>query len=455
MMLGEPAVATAVVDIVTLTSKRRDEMFQANATINAMGHTEYPLPDGSRYSMNVGILGLGRRIGFSQPPSLLQQLKSQGRVASMSLSLHMGSVALEQSGSLVLGGYERNRALGPVGVSEFDDVPYMFLIDVILGTQVGASPFSLPEDAGSVWQGIGDNEAARVEVERLGAKKGTAVVFPNPAVPYIYLPTSTCEAAARRLPVTWNARLGLYFWNADDPAYERIVRSPAYLAFVFSDRSSHNITIKVPFRLLNLTLEAPLVQTPIPYFPCKPVSTAAYWMLGRAFLQAAFVGVDQEQNVTFLAQAHGSAMEQSVIETLRPGDKVPQTNPIEEFERSWFPSWTVLQEETASSPSPGGNGGLSTGSVAGIVVGVVATLAGAAVDVCFLWRRKAKPPGPETENREESARPPEQPREMAADATIAEIGKPNAHEMWCPPATHELSNHSLNELPGVDERHGR
>jgi hypothetical protein len=308
-----------------------------------------------------------------------------------------------------------------------------------------------------------------------GLRSGTAVVMLNPAVPYIYLPTTACQAAARRLPVTWNARLGLYLWNTDDPAYQRIVRSPAYLGFVFADSTATNITIKVPFRLLNLTLEPPLMPSPTPYFQCKPVNVSdPYWMLGRAFLQAAFFGVDLERNVTYLAQAPGPAMAQSVVLTLWPDHTDPQTNPIEQFEQSWLPSWTVLKEDAFSSsetpsgsetpsnsssadPSSDGSGALSAGSIAGIVVGVVAALAAAAVAVWFIWRRRAKTKATESALSGTGADGgwavfAKGVTEMDGQGNIAELGKPNAHELWSPPVTHELPTDEFarHEFPGHD-----
>jgi hypothetical protein len=480
-MKDQDSSSRVIYDVVAVSNKMVEEIpseFRVNGTLLAMDYWTYRLPDSSSYSATVGVLGLGMPDSVDAamsdpPPSILQQLNSDGRIASMSMGLHMGSVALDQPGSLVLGGYGRNRALGYVGVFRFRNpyrFPTFFLLDVLLGIQVGASPFAKPDDEGSIWQGTGDNKNAESLAKQEELRPGASVVILNPAVPYIYLPPAACEEAARRLPVTWNARLGLYIWNTDDPAYQRIVRSPAYLGFVFADSTATNITVKVPFRLLNLTLEPPLMPTPTPYFPCKPLnSSSGYWMLGRAFLQAVFFGVNLERNVTYLAQAPGPAMEQSVVQTLRPSDEVPQTNPIEEFERSWLPSWTVLQAADAPSgsetpstspsaePSSGGSGGLSTGSIAGIVVGVVAALAAAAIGIWLFWKRKAKaeaaeplPPG--AENGGGWAVSAKGVKEMDGQGNIAELGKPNAHEMWSPPVTHELPTDEFAryEFPGHD-----
>ena len=63
----------------------------------------------------------------------------------------------------------------------------------------------------------------------------------------------------------------------------------------------------MPFALLNLTLEAPLVTEATPYFPCY-LSDNIY-SFGRAFLQAAFVAEDLSTGngygTWFFAQAPG------------------------------------------------------------------------------------------------------------------------------------------------------
>lgn len=456
-VIHEDWSGSRVFDVLMLDNKM-GHRFPVNASLDVVEKWEYNLPNGGEFfSAPVGTLGLGEPYSYAQgpPPGILQVLKAENSISSILFGLHIGSVALGQPASMVLGGYEQNRALGSVAVFKFkpgSTLPTFYLLDVLLGTQLGTSPFANPDrDEGSVWQGIRDNpgDIAEERTEELGLKPGTALVIPDATVPYIYLPPGTCEAAARRLPVTWDDRLGLYLWNIDDPAYQRIVLSPAYLSFVFADRTATNITIKVPFRLLNLTLEPPLVRTPTPYFPCKPLnSTTGAWVLGRAFLQAAFFGVHFEQNATFLAQAPGPALVQRVVRSLGPGDATLQTNPIQQFEESWLSSWTVLSSSSTSAepsaePSSGGDGVLSTGPVVGIVVGAIAMLVASIATLWFFWRRKAKqkqtrslPSGAEI-NREWAGSPREQP-EMDGQGNVPELGKPNDHELYTPPVVHEL-----------------
>lgn len=189
------------------------------------------LPDGRTYNDTVGNLGLGGYIthynkfepDFNNETAILYQLKKQSSngslasIGSLAFAFHMGSAAFNQSGSATLGGYEQNRALGPVGLLNFHNhYPWVLLEGVTLGVELGHSPFG-NTGTGSVYQGT-QGDAAGVSFAALkGARPNEAVVVINPSVPYIYLPYGTCEAAADNLPVTWNKDLGLFLWNTEDP----------------------------------------------------------------------------------------------------------------------------------------------------------------------------------------------------------------------------------------------
>ncbi|WYZ40813.1 hypothetical protein EsH8_IV_001154 [Colletotrichum jinshuiense] len=313
----------------------------------------------------VGTLGLGKtdnqesqsniKSTYGMPDTVLEQM-TRGRVISTaSWYMHMASVSLGQSPSLTLGGYERNRALGDIGTFPMDEeLPRVFLIDVALGVETGGSPFT-NEYAGSVWQGIGNDERGKNLVKSSGGPTGSAMVLPNAAVPYIYLPPGTCEAAAAQIPVKWNEHLGLYLWDENQPTLvSRLINSPAYMAFTFSDEDATNITVKVPFKLLNLTLN----RSPSRdwqyrhqlYWPCKPWDITYKddaesggenrWQLGRAFLQGAFVGFNYVRGKFYMAQAPGPDMGQHV--TLDDNLTTIYSDPSMTFAESWKSSWAEL-----------------------------------------------------------------------------------------------------------------
>ncbi|KAK7750930.1 hypothetical protein SLS62_007062 [Diatrype stigma] len=323
---------------------------QLNASVSSLSKRKFQLLDGFDYTNPVGRLGLGPGHHADKRDSILDQLESDGAIASNTFSLHMGSALLNQSASLIFGGYEKNRALGPVGSFEMNHgFPMILLRDVFLGTAVGATVFE--NETISVYHGIGDDKRAALVSRGSKLPLGATVAGPNPSTPYIYLPWGTCEAAAKHLPVTWDDSLGLYLWNVEDPRYNRTVGSSAYMGFTLEDQNAANITIKVPFQLLNLTLTPPLVEIPTKYLPCRPTRTEyGFFQLGRAFLQSAFMFVNFETNTMMMAQGPGPDMGQSVLRSVDSGTgSILETEPIDTWVETWASRWTAYPE--ADSPS--------------------------------------------------------------------------------------------------------
>lgn len=273
-----------------------------NGTISAVDRSQISLPDGTNYSTQVGSLSLGCPGGGSQAfegtnftgGTFPGKLRGVNVIASNSFGLHYGSVALGQVGSLVWGGYDQNRILGDVATFDLNNKNGMLssLVDIQIGVETGLSPFGA-----NVYEGL---------LRADPTFGGTQPTLINPVVPYFFMSKETCAAIAQNLPVTFQPSIGLYTWNIMDAQFEKIVRSPAFLGFIFQAKGGRNITIKVPFRLLNLTLEAPIVSSPQQYFPCRPFTNSeGNYFLGRAFLQAAYIGINWEISRWFLGQAPG------------------------------------------------------------------------------------------------------------------------------------------------------
>ncbi|KAK4164115.1 aspartic peptidase domain-containing protein [Cladorrhinum sp. PSN259] len=458
-----------------------------NAYIYAMNDTRVFMKQKKKYVPKVGMLGLGRPADGQltmaahlkgdglKGDGLIDQMKKNGIVGSNSFGMHLGSVSLRQKGSLAVGGYDATRVVGPVGVFDMQFGTTMIsLLDVVLGSEVGGWPYDTPEkDIGGVFQGTDDKTGLEL-VQTLRRKKGSILVNINPAVPGIYMPNTTCANIAKHLPLTYNKTLGYYgywLWDTKNPAYSRIVNSPAYLGFVLSDSSATNITIKIPFKLLNLTLEDPIVETPTQYFPCHDsisYSTGA-WDLGRAFLQAAFYGANYDRNVTFLAQAPGPTGDQSVTQAIKPEDKTLVSKPASYFADSWTPHWTVLPgPKTESDTTNPADNSISGGSIAGIVVGTLAGVGLLGAAAWFLWKRKQqssqKPTELEDEERKDYVQdfkvdPNYVPElggngkkfhEMAETPLVSEIADtPIVSELYSPRNLQELESPLvISEVPG-------
>ena len=408
----------------------RDDVVVPNVTIAVHDDINLVYPGGLTPALEVGTLALGyvgtenQTFQIEGAPSINGSLipgylQAQGVTASNSFGLHIGSVNPRIPGSLYFGGYDQGRVVGnistqqgPVAGIEGQDagsVGFIDLLDVQLNVVDGSSPWNVSN--------IGNLLAAG------NSSVGPALsVVMLPEAPYLDLPKSTCDAIAAWLPVSYRSDLGLYIWNTNDPQYSKIVSSPSVLTFVFrkDQINTANITINVPFLLLNLTLEAPLINTPTQYFPCNAQSYGRY-SLGRAFLQAAFLGTNwnanNNQGVWWLAQAPGPNIgSQSNVQTIQDQDSTISASE-NNWITSWKDSWSILNESLAtangstpnSTPSATNStsstssssrathssatsgGGISTGAKVGIAVGAaVAAIAAVALGIFLVLRRRKR-----------------------------------------------------------------
>ena len=318
----------------------------ANCAISAVDASQIELPDGTKYSIEVGTLSLGapgsgiEEFAHVKGQTIPGQLANEGTIPSNSFGLHIGSVSLNQVGSLVYGGYNQSRVLGEVGTFDLGSGNAMLpsLLDIELGAENGSSPFG----ADAVTRLLKLNESFN----------GVQPTVINPIIPYLYMSPQTCAAIAQNLPVTFQQRIGLYTWNTADPRYQSIVSSPSYLAFVFQNSGFGNLTIKVPFQLLNLTLEPPIVSSPQQYFPCRPFQAndgSGNFLLGRAFLQATFIGMNWGNQKWFMAQAPGPGVGASNIQGIGPNDISINSDPIFNFAATWSKDWTPLSHSSNAS----------------------------------------------------------------------------------------------------------
>ncbi|KAL8992900.1 MAG: hypothetical protein Q9169_006754 [Polycauliona sp. 2 TL-2023] len=330
-----------------------------------------------------------------------------GDISSNSFGLHIGSVAMGIPLSLWLGGYDSSRVLGSVSSQPYTGDQFLIdLLEVGLGVDNGASPFPFPQKQDVLREGndtIGDSVQVSLE----------------PLAPYLHLPQSTCDAIASYLPVSYQSKYNLYFWNTTDPLYEPLVRSPSFLSFTFRAPSlpEAKLTIKVPFQLLNLTLQAPMIDTPTQYFPCRSPAFGTHpsaYALGRAFLQAAFLAVkwDPNNGQWSLSQAPGP-------DTARAPQQEQFSNTFKSstalWSDSWKGHWTPIEETISTVNSTNSTittevappkTGLSTGAKAGIGVGCAAAAVGLVAGICLCVYR----------SRSRARKPYEVHSQQAADA---------------------------------------
>ncbi|KAJ0418549.1 aspartic peptidase domain-containing protein [Aspergillus carlsbadensis] len=350
-------------------------------------------PGGQEYPLQVGVLSLGAPTinhtfeidaDADKPDTngtfITSWLWEKDVIASYSYGLHIGSPTVDIPGSLMLGGYDRNRVLGDVSAQPFlsDGSLPIQLLDIGLG---------VAGDGGSPWNFT--SKTGLLAKDNSSLDTGT-IVQASTADPYIYLPQSSCDSIAAELPLYYQPDYGLYFWNTSDPQYPKIILTPSFMSFTFSKNglNNENMTINVPFALLSLTFEPPLIANPRKYFPC--MGTNSTQALGRAFFQAAFIGVNWNQGTGnwFLAQAPGPGYSVTTDRSTIEASASTITGSSSSWEASWSQYWTNLPTVTDSNPHSNASGnesddGLSTGAMAGIYTG--SAIAAVLVIVLLVW----------------------------------------------------------------------
>ncbi|KAH0273552.1 hypothetical protein KCU91_g5876, partial [Aureobasidium melanogenum] len=315
-------------------------------------------------------------------------LFSQNIIPSYSYGLHIGAAALNYPGSLYLGGYDKARVIGPYTTYGNQNPT---LLDIGIGVETGGSPFSFQNKTGLL---LLDNDDDHINVEIV------------PHSPALYLPAKTCEALADALPIYFDQATKYYLWNTSDPTYKQVVTSPAYLSFTFvpTPGALNNVTIKIPFVLLNLTLSSPIVSTPVQYFPCQAIASATNgygYALGRAFLQGAFVGFNSNANIGWLAQAPGPGdsniglgSEGQIIANGATQLDVYDGTTNDYFGQSWAKHWTPLPSQAAPSPPAPTfakhSKTISSGAIAGIAVGAAIATIALVLGIFLCMRRRRK-----------------------------------------------------------------
>ncbi|KAG9523106.1 hypothetical protein KCV07_g2773, partial [Aureobasidium melanogenum] len=341
------------------------------------------------YTLDVGMLSLDTGLdtvnwttGNGSDVScyrFLYRAYQTGNISSVSFGLHVGSVWPWIPGSLVLGGYDRSRCISTPIVSDTNDFS---LAELSLEVASGGWPFLNTSK---------NDPEHLLHIDDANTSINSLTVLPNPGVPYIYLPGSTCSMIASFLPVIYDEALGHYIWQRTDTRFAEIVSSPSALKFSFNTDTGIE-SISVPFALLNLTLDYPISSTPMQYFPCVSYTPpdGSLYHLGRAFLQAAFLGQQGQTNKTFLAQAPGPVVMAEAITQLASTDTrlTAMANPPD-----WNATWTGQLKALPDYVGTGStrakdSDGLSGGAIAGIVVGAVAGVVLCVIAGFVLYRRR-------------------------------------------------------------------
>ncbi|KAI1342406.1 aspartic peptidase domain-containing protein [Xylariaceae sp. FL0016] len=326
-----------------------------------------------------GFFGLGIMAGnfdgvVAQSPisSLVEQ---DGVIPSHSYGYTAGAYYGGSSGtplSLTLGGYDANR-FEPHG-TEFS---------------LNASAPQLETLVRSITTSVSDTSKAPTS----WASSSISLSYFNESVtalidgstPYLWLPPVICDRFATAFNLTWNETLGLYLFSSIEnlEAY----RSSPDLTFTFTLSSKDNLDdfgqpLDVP-GVVNITISAnafiqnlryPFMDIigygspAVPYFPLKPTDNNSQVIIGRSFLQEAYIITNYEKS-TF-----------SVHQAKFPDD--PADTSIQ----------TIAYDPSSSYPGPASRTtsakGLTHTQLIGLIVGVCLVGTAIVATIWFMHRRR-------------------------------------------------------------------
>jgi hypothetical protein len=201
-------------------------------------------------------------------------------------------------------------------------------------------------------------------------KSGFSAVIDS-TFPYLVLPGAICDLFVEKFNLQLDNTTGLYTIN--DTAHERNKQANATVSFKISSQPQDSATfstILFPYDAFYLPASSPIYLNTTNYFPIRK-STNGYNILGRAFLQEAYIVADYER-ANF---------------TVAPAAVFSNSLPNEDLVTIFNTTYTL------PGPISGHDSkGLSAGAIAGIVIGIIAAflLIGGGVFLFYRRRREAK-----------------------------------------------------------------
>jgi hypothetical protein len=383
----------------------------------------------------LGSLGLGTAnasfdVEKTSNPSLMSTMRSQNFTPGLSFGYTAGAsyggyklncspdcsnVQIASGGipgSLILGGYDKAR---------FTPSDLSFPVD-------GEKNKTLPLSLESI---VVDN-----------VPSGTLSLLPNgdaivasidSTTSQMWLPQNVCDLFAQAFGLRYDTYTGLYLIN--DTMHKQMKQSNPSVTFTLgsTDASRETTDIVLPYAAFDLQAGIPWFNFTTNYFPLRVAANASQQVLGRAFLQEAYLFVDWERNDFTIGQAVHQNSTTNIVSVLSP------------------------------SYNTGGDSksGLSTGAIVGIAVGagaVVAIIIGLIAFFIIRSRRRSRGKPHESlleELPDTSVKPPEI---MSAQLYELQEGENSKHELevYAKHQPSELQGESFDrELEGDGERLGK
>ena len=310
----------------------------------------------------IGMLALDPRpmnfSSFNDPqPSLMQGLRSMSTpIPSTSWSYTAGAynIAPKIFGSLTLGGYDSTRF-------EPNNVTFPLGADISLDFQVAIQ---------SITTNLTDKPLLNAGI----------ISYIDTMIAHIWLPLDSCQLFEEAFGLVWDNTTELYLMNST-LHNSLLEKNPEVIFNVGPQVTGASVAIKMPYwNFYQTATSAYIGNSSSLYFPLKRAADDLQYVLGRAFMQSAYLSANYDQNYFNLSQAlyPASSVSQNIVPILPELTRTNSTTPASTSTKSSF----------------------STGAMIGIAVGTAAVI----IIVCvafFLVRRRNKKHSDPTYKRSE------------------------------------------------------
>ncbi|KAF2210474.1 hypothetical protein CERZMDRAFT_45500 [Cercospora zeae-maydis SCOH1-5] len=300
----------------------------------------------SSFNFWLGIIGLGAQpVRFSNLPdtaaTVLGSARAQNLSASVSYGFSAGAAYLlgNAPGSIIMGGYDR-AAFEPSNIS----FPLAFAGSRSLTARLKNLVIT------STLQGT-----LSPPIESAGLNMSIDSTFAQ-----IWLPGSICDTLSDALGLQYDNNTELYFVNSS--VHQSLLSQAPEFTFTLAAASSPNATtnIVLPYAAFDQQIGQPWSTEDTTYFPIRRAANESQFVLGRTFLQEAYLVVDWErENFTLGRSLHRPGVSNDIV-TIEP----------------------VTREGTSSK--------MSIGAIAGIAVGAVLLIAAICGGIWFYRRKKRR-----------------------------------------------------------------
>lgn len=251
----------------------------------------------------------------------------------------------------------------------------------------------------------------------------------------MWLPKDICDLFASAFGLQFDTSTGFYLVNSTTHRQLRQLNPTVTFTVGSTTKSSSTTTVELPYSAFDLQAGIPLFNATTNYFPLRIAANESQQVLGRAFLQEAYLFVDWERDYFTIGQAiHQNSTTQIV---------------------------PVLSELYISgSSTPAHSHSLSTGAIVGIAIGgcAVVTAIVALVVIMLLRSRRKRRAVQEANGRLPTELHSEHLKGaeiMSSQVYELQEGETSKHELCAKQLSELQADTPEKELDGDGERFGR